>query len=105
MESAEEISNRRRLRHTIERIPVVTLSNGGELALTFHTLEDGAGPVVGVSAAIHGDEPISVEIIRRLAAHLDQPGVEVNGTVRLLPVANPPAYEANTRHSPVDHLN
>jgi hypothetical protein len=55
------------VRHTIERIPVSTLVSGGELALTIHTFEGGRGPIVGVSAAIHGDEPISVEIVRRSA--------------------------------------
>jgi uncharacterized protein len=93
------------VRHTIERIPVTTLVSGGELALTVHTFEGEPGPTVGVSAAIHGDEPISVEIVRRLAACLGQPSVELRGTVRLLPVANSLAYEANTRHTPTDHLN
>ena len=73
--------------------------------MTIHTFEGGPGPTVGVSAAIHGDEPISVEIVRRLAGFLDQPDVELRGTVRLLPVANPLAFESNTRHTLVDHLN
>ncbi len=93
------------MRHTIERVPVATLVNGGELALTIHQFEGEPGPIIGVSAAIHGDEPISVEIVRRLATYLDQSGVALKGSVRLLPVANPLAYEANTRHSPADHLN
>jgi predicted deacylase len=93
------------LRHTSERVLVTTLVSGEELALTIHIFEGEPGPVVGVSAAIHGDEPISVEIVRRLAGILDRPDVELRGTVRLLPVANPLAYESNTRHTLVDHLN
>jgi predicted deacylase len=93
------------VRHSIERVPVTTLASGGELALTIHTYEGEPGPTVGVSAAIHGDEPISVEIVRRLAAYLERPDVNLRGTLRLLPVANPLAYEANTRHTPADHLN
>lgn len=93
------------MRHTIARVPVAMLANGTELALTIHEFAGEPGSIVGVSAAIHGDEPISVEIVRRLAAYLDQPGLELRGTVRLLPVANPLAYEANTRHTPGDQLN
>jgi predicted deacylase len=93
------------LKHTIERIPVTTLVNGGELALTIHTFQGDQGPVVGVSAAIHGDEPIGVEVVRRLAAHLNRPETDLKGTVQLLPVANPLAYETNTRHTVTDQLN
>jgi predicted deacylase len=93
------------LKHSISRIPVTTLVSGAELALTIHTFEGGPGPVIGVSAAIHVDEPIGVEIVRRLAAFLNQSNVELRGTVRLLPVANPLAYETNTRHTSTDHLN
>jgi predicted deacylase len=91
--------------HQIERVPVTTLVSGAELGLTIHTFRGTAGPVVGVSASIHGDEPLGTEVIRRLAAHLAQPGVKLRGTVRLLPVANPLAYETNTRHTVLDHLN
>jgi predicted deacylase len=35
----------------------------------------------------------------------DRPDVELQGTIRLLPVANPLAYETNTRHTLADHLN
>jgi uncharacterized protein len=93
------------LKHTIERIPVRTLVSGGELALTIHTFAGDQGPTVGVSAAIHGDEPISVEIVRRLAAYLERPDVSLRGSLRLLPVANPLAYESGTRHTLTDHLN
>jgi uncharacterized protein len=93
------------LKHTIERIPVTTLVCGHEMALTIHTFEGAPGPMVGVSAAIHGDEPIGVEVVRRLAAFLNRPDAELHGAVRLLPVANPLAYETNTRHTVTDQMN
>jgi len=93
------------MEHTIERVPVTTLVSGAELALTIHTLRGGPGPVVGVSDAIHGDEPIGVEVVRRLARYLCNHGDRVKGTVRLLPVANPLAYETNTRNTVLDHTN
>jgi predicted deacylase len=91
--------------HSIDHIPVTTLVNGGELALTVHTFGSGSGPVVGISAAIHGDETVGVEVLRRLAEYLDERADHINGTVRLLPVGNPLAYEANTRETPLDHQN
>jgi predicted deacylase len=93
------------VRHSIERVPVTTLASGGELPLTLHTYEGDPGPTVGVSATIHGDEPISVEVVRRLAAYLEQPEIGLHGSLRLLPVANPLAYESGTRHTLTDHLN
>lgn len=93
------------MEHSVERIPVATMVNGSELALTIHTFRGGDGPTVGLSAAIHGDETIGPEVLRRLAALLGRSEVELLGTVRMLPVGNPLAYEANTRNTPTDHVN
>lgn len=91
--------------HNIDRVPITTLINGGELALTIHTISGRPGPVVGISAAIHGDETVGVEVLRRLAGYLDDVGEELRGAVRLLPVGNPLAYEGNSRETPLDHQN
>lgn len=93
------------MKHSIERFPITTMVNGGELALTIHTFEGGSGPTVGISAAVHGDETIGPEAIRRLVGFLQQPDVELSGTLRVLPVANPLAYETNSRHTVTDHMN
>ncbi len=93
------------MEHTVERIPVARLVDGSEMAFTIHTFRGGEGPVVGMSAAIHGDETIGPEALRRLGALLEQPDRELRGTVRMIPVANPLAYEANTRNTPADHVN
>ena len=93
------------MEHSVERIPVATMVNGSELTLTIHTFRGGDGPVVGLSAAIHGDETIGPEVLRRLAALVGQGDVELRGTLRMLPVGNPLAYEANTRNTPTDHVN
>ena len=53
--------------HSVEKVPVATMVNGSELALTIHNFRGGDGPVVGLSAAIHGDETIGPEVLRRLA--------------------------------------
>jgi uncharacterized protein len=93
------------MEHTIDRIPVATMASGFELGLTIHTYRNGDGPTVAFSAAIHGDEPISTEALRRLAHHLETSGEEFRGTVRILPVANPLAYETRTRSTILDATN
>ncbi len=93
------------MEHTIERVPVATMASGFELGLTIHTYRGGDGPTAGISAAIHGDEPISTEVVRRVAHHLETSGEELRGTIRLLPVANPLAYETRTRNTVLDATN
>jgi hypothetical protein len=63
----------------------------------------GGGPTVGISAAIHGDEGIGVEILRRLAE--DQALAALKGRLLLLPLANPLAFQSFSRNTPLDMLN
>lgn len=89
----------------LERIPLTTLASGAELALVLHELRGrrGAGPTLGLSAAIHGDEAVGVEILYHLRQRLDPD--TLRGRVVMLPCANPLAYQANTRNTPLDMLN
>ena len=61
------------------------------------------GPTVGISASIHSDEPTETEIILELFRLLQT--LPLRGRLLLLPVANPRAYAANCRFTPVDELN
>jgi len=89
---------------TFRCVPVATLANGHRLALPFHRVRGTAdGPRLGVIAGIHGDEPLGVEIIRRLVVDLD-PGA-LRGELLAVPVANPYAFAALTRHTPIDAAN
>ena len=66
--------------------------------------EFGSGrPVCSLIAGVHGDEREGVVALTRLALVLRER--EVAGTVRLVPIANPPAYHAHSRTSPRDGLN
>lgn len=90
--------------HDIGWIEVATLSSGLPLRVAVHELRGAApGPTVGVTAAIHGDELAPVEALRRLIATLD-PG-RLRGTLRIAPVVNPLAFQAQTRHTPQDMHN
>ena len=84
-------------------IPVCYLPNGLQLKLPIHEFGDGNGPLLGITASIHGDETISVEIARRLVEHLKNE--EVHGTIRIMSVANSLAYGNASRNTPIDGVN
>jgi predicted deacylase len=89
---------------TYEQIPVTMLASGRELFLPLHRLEGrAAGPVLGLSAVVHGDEPLTNEIVRRVLSGIDP--AELRGTILAVPVANPLAFESLTRHTPIDQLD
>lgn len=88
-----------------QRHAVSTLANGAEVVLAVHELRGGAGdgPTVGICASIHGNEPTGTEIVLEVARRFQ--GQDFRGRLLLLPVANPLAFEANRRHTPLDDQN
>jgi predicted deacylase len=90
---------------TLTRIPLTVLASGAEVGLVVHELvgRRGTGPTLGLSAAIHGDEAVGVEILYHLRRRLDP--AALRGRVLMLPCANPLAYQANTRNTPLDMTN
>jgi uncharacterized protein len=92
------------LKSTYEKIPVATLASGFELFVPLHRLEGhNAGPTLGLSAVVHGDEPLTNEVIRQILLRID-PG-ELRGTLMAVPVVNTLAFESLTRHTPIDQLD
>jgi predicted deacylase len=89
----------------LTRIPVAVLASGAEVGVVLHELSGGAGdgPTLGLSAGIHGDEAVGVEILFRLRRHLDP--AAIRGRVLMLPCANPLAYQAGSRNTPLDMTN
>ncbi|HLJ62197.1 MAG TPA: M14 family metallopeptidase [bacterium] len=92
-------------RTTYTSVPVVTLANGGELRVPIHEVRGvaGDGPTLGLSACLHGDEQVSTEILYRFLEALDPRALK--GRLLIVPVANGLAYEAITRHTPLDMHN
>jgi len=90
---------------TFDWLPVTTLSSGAELRLPLHTVVGAhSGPTLGLSALVHGNEPVpSVGIIRAVLERLD--AAELRGTVLAVPVLNPLGAAAMSRHTPEDGLN
>lgn len=65
------------------------------------TIINGArdGPVVGLTAATHGDELNGIEVVRTVAQSWDLEGLA--GTVVCLPVVNVPGFIAQQRYLPI----
>lgn len=85
-------------RKTVD-VPVSTLSDHTPVNLSVHVIHGKKpGPVMFVSAAIHGDEVIGVEIVRRLlkadALH------NMAGTLLAVPIVNSFGFLNNTRYLP-----
>lgn len=80
-------------------IPVARLSNHSPVALPVHVIHGNQpGPILFVSAAIHGDEILGVEIIRRL---LNSKGLDnIKGTLLCVPVVNVFGFLSQTRYLP-----
>jgi predicted deacylase len=77
---------------------------GGEWELAlFVVTGTRPGPTLAVLAGVHGDEYEGPVAIADLLAGLDPAALA--GTLVALPVANPPAFSAGTRTSPLDGLN
>ena len=90
---------------SFEWIPVTTLASGAELRVPLHTLAGAQpGPTLGLSALVHGNEPVpSIGIIRAVLERLD--ANELRGTLLAAPVLNPLGYAAMSRHTPEDGMN
>jgi predicted deacylase len=91
--------------HRLRIHKFTTMADGTDAVLHIHELTGhaGDGPTVGVSAAIHGNENTSAQIVRALWPVLSS--TPLRGRVLLLPVANPRAMAVNHRFTPVDELN
>ncbi|WP_350335081.1 succinylglutamate desuccinylase/aspartoacylase family protein [Coralliovum pocilloporae] len=85
-------------RETVD-LPVSVLSDHTPVTLSAHVIHGRRpGPVVFVSAAIHGDEVIGVEIVRRLlrAPNLDN----LKGTLLAVPIVNTFGFMNHSRYLP-----
>ncbi len=86
------------------QIPVFTLANGHDVVLHVHEVKGSqAGPTLGLIAGVHGDEPLSLEIVRRAVVEADPS--TLRGTILAISVANPYAIQALTRNTPLDMSN
>lgn len=57
-----------------------------------------SGPVLCLTAGVHGDELVGVEVVRRLAEDLAPR--DIRGTVLAVPIANPQGFRRSSRYLP-----
>lgn len=80
-------------------IPVATLFDYTQMSIPVEVINGKKlGPVMFVSAAIHGDELIGVEIVKRLLARKELK--KISGILICIPIVNPFGYNNNTRYLP-----
>jgi len=85
-------------RRTVD-IPLNVLSNHTPMSLPVHVIHGRrAGPTLFVSAAIHGDEIIGVEVIRRLLR--SRALGRLKGTLLAVPIVNAYGFIGHTRYLP-----
>jgi len=85
-------------RRTVD-LPVSTLSDHTPINLRIHVIHGNRpGPTVFVSAAVHGDEVMGVEIVRRLLQSdlLDK----LRGTLMVVPIVNAFGFHNRSRYLP-----
>lgn len=98
---AFEIGGKRILagsRRTVD-LPVSVLSDHTPVTMSVHVVHGRKeGPAMFVSAAVHGDEVIGVEIVRRLLKHpaLDR----ISGTLLAVPIVNTFGFLNHSRYLP-----
>ena len=64
--------------------------------------EEGKGPLLGISGAIHGNEPTGSYVMQDATYYADG---NFRGRLWLMPVTNALAFQANKRTTPVDGGN
>ena len=80
-------------------LPVTRLVTGAEVSLPVQVLHGREeGPTVWVSAAIHGDEVVGVEVIRQVVSGLD--ARTLRGTLITVPIVNIMGFTAGDRYLP-----
>ncbi|MDR7554310.1 MAG: succinylglutamate desuccinylase/aspartoacylase family protein [Armatimonadota bacterium] len=84
----------------IRWIEVSMLASGAALRVPVHEIDGAAdGPTLGVSALVHGDEITGPQIVRAVRDAVDPR--RLRGRLRLVPVANPLAFQALSRGTPL----
>ncbi len=84
--------------HMSRTFAVGQLPSGGSIDVVEHTYRGADGPTVSVIAGQHGIELNGPAVARRLGDRLST--MSIAGTVRVLPVANPPAMDHRSYMGP-----
>jgi uncharacterized protein len=85
-------------------LKVLTTANGSDLMLPVHIVTGvKPGPTLLLTGAMHGDQTDSIVHLKTIVETTDVN--ELAGTLVVIPVTNPPAFEAGTFVTPIDGVN
>ncbi len=84
--------------YAMDEYRIARLPSGNDVTVTVHRYEGGPGPTVYVQAAQHGIELNGPATLRRLHERLCQ--AEVAGTVVVVPIVNPLAFDHRSYMAP-----
>ena len=88
-------------RQTVD-LPLGVMSNQVPVAIPVHVVHGhGEGPTLFVSAAVHGDEVLGVEVIRRILKHAGLG--RLHGTLLAVPIVNTFGFINHSRYLPDRH--
>jgi len=86
-------------KHKRIEIPLASLFDFTQMSIPVEVIRGKEnGPTVFISAAIHGDEILGVEIIKRLLKRKELKNIK--GTIIFIPIVNPFGYNSNSRYLP-----
>jgi predicted deacylase len=88
-------------RHDSERVPIGILPHGNEINITVHRYESGPGDTVYIQAGQHGIELNGPVALKRLHHALIRS--EGSGTVVIVPVVNPIAFDNREYSTPPNY--
>lgn len=89
------------VRHTVTDRPLVRLPSGRDVSVAVHKYDGGGGPIVYIQATQHGIELNGSATLRRLHGVLS--AASIAGTVVVVPVANPLAFDHRSYMTPAEY--
>lgn len=85
------------------QVKSLSIGQAGVMRLDIPVYSIGDGePVLGITCSVHGDEHNGLYIADRLIDYLNYDRKYINGTIHIIPAANPAAQFVSRRVSPLD---
>ncbi|WGI16960.1 succinylglutamate desuccinylase/aspartoacylase family protein [Methanonatronarchaeum sp. AMET-Sl] len=85
------------------KIDTFKLADDSVISLPCGVISNGKGPKIAITGGQHGNEWNGTYIAQRLYKEI--PNQKTNGTIVILPVLNPPAFNQKNRVSSIDNID
>lgn len=85
-------------------LKISKMADGTVLKIAAHIIVGfSSGPKLAIISTVHGDETLGIDVLKEIVTQLDIS--KLSGTIIIIPVANPIAFQNGTRNTPIDMLN